>query len=144
MSVVTTDLRLIAGMTSNSITASTYSPPPATFIVPNFVGGAQPPSTDNYTIALGADTVTNTSGLWGTVATQDKAAGSSQTVGTTITLSIYVSSPAPFFPPTFYNPPSPDFPPFAPPFFPPFFPPSFYEPPFAPPFFPPSFYQPPT
>jgi hypothetical protein len=150
VSVVTTDLRLIAGMTSNSITASTYSPPPATFIVPNFVGGAQPPSTDNYTIALGADTVTNTSGLWGTVATQDKAAGSSQTVGTTITLSIYVSSPAPFFPPTFYNPPSPDFPPFAPPFFPPSFyqPPSPdfppFAPPFFPPFFPPSFYQPPT
>jgi hypothetical protein len=154
VSVVTTDLRLIAGMTSNSITAQTAPTTPTTFIVPNFVGGAQPPSTDNYTIAIGTDTVTGTSSLWGTVATQDKEAGSSQSVGTTITLSIYVSAPAPFFPPTFYNPPSPDFPPFAPPFFPPFFPPSFYQPPspdfppfappFFPPFFPPSFYQPPT
>jgi hypothetical protein len=132
VSVVTTDLRLISGMTSNSITAQAI---PTTFIVPNFVGGGQPPSTDNYTIAIGADTITSTSSLWGTVATQDKAAGSSQPIGTTITLSIYVSPPPPFFPPSFYNPPAPDFPPFAPPFFPP----SFYQPPFAPPFFPPSF-----
>ncbi len=152
VSVVTTDLRLIAGMTSNSITAQTAPTTPTTFIVPNFVGGGQPPSTDNYTIAIGTDTVTSTSSLWGTVATQDKPAGSSQPVGTTITLSIYVSSPAPFFPPTFYNPPSPAFPPPPdfPPFAPPFFPPSFYQPPppdfppFAPPFFPPSFYQPPV
>jgi hypothetical protein len=47
----------------------------------------------------------------------------------------------PFFPPTFYNPPAPDFPPFAPPFFPPTFynPPAPDFPPFNPPFFPPSF-----
>jgi RNA-binding protein 16 len=129
-----------------TITISMYVLQP-TFVVPNFVGGAQPPSTSDYTIVLGPDTITSSPALFGTVATQDKAAGSSQPVGTTITISIYVAAPPPFFPPyfPFFPPYFPFFPPYfpffsptnPPPFFPPYFP--FFSPTNPPPFFPPYF-----
>jgi RNA-binding protein 16 len=129
-----------------TITISMYVLQP-TFTVPNFVGGAQPPSTSDYTIVLGPDTITSSPALFGTVATQDKAAGSSQPVGTTITISMYVAAPPPFFPPyfPFFPPYFPFFPPYfpffsptnPPPFFPPYFP--FFSPTNPPPFFPPYF-----
>ncbi len=120
---------------------------PTTFTVPNFVGGAQPPSTSDYTIALGPDTTTSSPSLFGTVATQDKEAGSSQPIGTTITISMYVAAPTPPPPPPVLPPqlppppppvipppPPPTLPPPPPPVLPPQLPP---PPPVAPPVLPP-------
>jgi beta-lactam-binding protein with PASTA domain len=64
-----------------------------TFTVPSFVGQSQPSSTSTYNIAIGGSTKSNSPDQWGLVASQSPTAGSTANVGSTITISVYVSSP---------------------------------------------------